>query len=38
VRAGHFILIIDNESLENTDDLVIAAEMATPKARPLGRR
>lgn len=38
MRAGHFILIIDDESLEKEGDLVIAAEVGAPEARPLGRR
>jgi len=32
VRAGRFILILDDEGRENEGDLVIAAEMATPEA------
>lgn len=32
VRAGRFILILDDEGRENEGDLVIAAEMVTPEA------
>jgi len=32
VRAGRFIIILDDESRENEGDLVIAAEMVTPEA------
>ncbi|MDF0590376.1 bifunctional 3,4-dihydroxy-2-butanone-4-phosphate synthase/GTP cyclohydrolase II [Candidatus Methanocrinis natronophilus] len=32
VRAGRFILILDDEGRENEGDLVMAAEMATPEA------
>ncbi|HPJ84213.1 MAG TPA: 3,4-dihydroxy-2-butanone-4-phosphate synthase, partial [Methanothrix sp.] len=32
VRAGRFIIILDDEGRENEGDLVIAAEMVTPEA------
>ena len=32
VRAGRFILILDDEGRETEGDLVMAAEMVTPEA------
>jgi 3,4-dihydroxy-2-butanone 4-phosphate synthase len=32
LRAGRFVIIVDDEDRENEGDLVIAAEYATPQA------
>ena len=32
IKAGKFIIVVDDENRENEGDLVIAAEMVTPEA------
>ncbi len=32
IRAGRFIIILDDENRENEGDLMMAAEMVTPEA------